>query len=163
MRRGFGGSVAVPAWARFMKAATRGATGRTGMTYQPTSRRSSICRASGARAGAGCLHQATEAASYGVGLWPVDLVAPLPPRQPPTFQDYYPRGFVADELCPLHNPAPNAITSGTTAGSGAMAVAAESSPVGTSGRAPERPQDVVIERRLRPDGSVGIVLRGGGR
>jgi penicillin-binding protein 2D len=160
MRRGFAGTVAVPAWARFMKAATHGAKAQW-YDVPADVEKVSICRASGGRAGAGCLHQGGEIAWSGGGSWSVDIVAPLPPRQPPIFEDYFPRGFVSDELCPLHNPAVNDVAADPSAAI-PLAGSGEASPTGTSGRAPGRQQEVVVERRLRPDGSVAVVMRGGG-
>jgi 1A family penicillin-binding protein len=53
MRRGYAGTVAVPAWARFMAKATVGAKSER-FTMPPDVERVAICRASGQRASTGC-------------------------------------------------------------------------------------------------------------
>jgi membrane peptidoglycan carboxypeptidase len=138
MDRGFAGVVAVPAWARFMKAATSGAKPDW---YQVPSdvEKVAICRISGARAGEGCRH-ALPAAAVTVDTpltWP-PLVRPLPDTkiEDPVYEDLFPIGQVPPDICPLHNGEP-----GTTA-------------TPASG--------ITVQRTLRPDGTIAISMRGGG-
>jgi len=104
MTRGFAGTVAVPAWARFMKAATAGA--KPDWYKVPADvEKVAICRISGARAGEGCRHAVVgEVPAESPTLW-LAPVAPLPtkPPQPPVYEDLFPVGLVPPEVCPLHN------------------------------------------------------------
>jgi penicillin-binding protein 1B len=78
MREGFGGTVAVPAWARFMSAATKGA--RPEWYRMPEDvEKVKICRPSGMRAG---------------------------PPEPNVYEDLFPIGRVPSEICTLHDPFP---------------------------------------------------------
>ena len=150
MSRGFASTVAVPAWARFMKAATTGA--RPDWYAVPADvEKVAICRLSGARATNGCRHAIPEStflgeasAFPGVESWPAP-VAPLPspPPEPNVYEDYFPLGTISSELCPLHG-------------------AAAETAVGTSGVVPYPPRPIVIERVVRPDGTTAIGIKGGG-
>ena len=104
MSRGFAGTVAVPAWARFMKAATAGA--KPDWYKMPADvEKVAICRISGARAGEGCRLAALAdipVASPTSWLPPVGPL-PGPASQPPVYEDLFPIGLVPPELCPLHN------------------------------------------------------------
>ena len=138
MDRGFAGVVAVPAWARFMKAATTGAKAEW---YKVPSdvEKVAICRISGARAGEGCRHVvAADFLTVDTPLtWPPP-VRPLPakPSEDPVYEDFFPIGSVPPELCPLHNGGgPSGSTSST---------------------------DITVQRTVRPDGTVAISMRGGG-
>ena len=104
MARGFGGTVAVPAWARFMKEATKGHKAEW-YDMPPDVEKVAICRLSGARAAPSCKHQYV-AADVPLGR-PVtaDYLAPvpgLPPSQPAVFEDFVAVGQLSSELCPLH-------------------------------------------------------------
>ena len=82
MTRGFAGVVAVPAWARFMKAATTGA--KPEWYAQPYDvEKVAICRTSGARAGDACRQLVSLSGE-------------------PVYEDYFPIGSVPPEMCPLH-------------------------------------------------------------
>jgi 1A family penicillin-binding protein len=154
MSRGFASTVAVPAWARFMKAATMGA--RPDWYEVPSDvERVAICRLTGARATEECRHVippstdpvgADDAlANLGLGLWLSPVASlPSPPPEPNVYEDYFPLGAISAELCPLHgaHPAPEHLS----------VVPASYSP---------RP--IVIERVLRSDGTTGIGIKGGGR
>jgi len=87
MERGYAATVAVPAWGRFMKAAT---TGDKKQWYEvpPDVEKVAICRLSGARAAEGC--------RYAVPDLDHD------PFDPPVYEDYFPVGLVPQEVCPLH-------------------------------------------------------------
>jgi penicillin-binding protein 1A len=63
MRDGFGGTVAVPAWARFMRAATKG-TKPEWYRMPRDVEKVAICRISGERAGEGCRHATLMPAQY---------------------------------------------------------------------------------------------------
>jgi 1A family penicillin-binding protein len=110
MNRGFGGVVAVPAWAHFMKQATRG--DKPDWYEVPADvERVAICRISGARAAEGCRYEvmmpvdAQETPLSEVAHNPELLpVTPLPtmPPEPAVYEDYFPLGMVPPGLCPLH-------------------------------------------------------------
>ena len=150
MSRGFASTVAVPAWARFMKAATTGA--RPDWYAVPADvEKVAICRLSGARATDACRLAITEStdpfeasAVPGLDSWPPP-VAPLPspPREPNVYEDYFALGTISSELCPLHS-------------------AAAETAVGTSGVVSYPPRPIVIERVVRPDGTTAIGIKGGG-
>jgi len=95
MREGFGGTVAVPAWARFMSAATKGA--RPEWYRMPEDvEKVKICRLSGMRAGPDCDAEM---------LQPVELDTDVPP-EPNVYEDLFPIGSVPSEICTLHDPFP---------------------------------------------------------
>jgi len=95
MREGFGGTVAVPAWARFMSAATKGA--RPEWYRMPEDvEKVKICRLSGMRAGPDCDAEM---------LQPVELETDVPP-EPNVYEDLFPIGSVPSEICTLHDPFP---------------------------------------------------------
>jgi penicillin-binding protein 1A len=160
MTRGFAGVVAVPAWARFMKAATT--NDKPDWYAVPGDvEKVTICRLSGARATEACRHAVSPdapatAAEPGVeGMWPF-AVQPLPAAglarerasRPNIYEDFFPLGTVPSELCPLHSRSDDAI-----AGAG---VTTDVLPASHT----QRP--IVVERAIRSDGSTAISLRGGG-
>ena len=176
MRGGFGGVVAVPAWARFMRAAT--ATDKPDWYAMPGDvEKVAICRLSGARATEACRHQADV---YSVTnedgsprLVPVDAMADsdditpvraLPPAQPPVYEDLFSIGAVPSELCPLHGPAANtygiasASVSGAPQSSTPTVDAILATPTGTSGRIAPASTDIVLERVLGADGVIRVVM-----
>jgi 1A family penicillin-binding protein len=86
---GYAGEVAVPLWARFMKAATRG----DAPAWYPTPPglvAVDVCRLSGKRPAAGCDH--VEVVSDDGEVSERSMV----------YADYFPRGHVPLETCPLH-------------------------------------------------------------
>lgn len=109
MSRGFAGTVAVPAWARFMKAATAGAKPEW-YAMPPGLEKVAICPLSGARATDACRqpHALVDIAvgTSGTGSdTTLALAPPLPPPPPPpVYEDIFPLGAVPAEPCPLHNP-----------------------------------------------------------
>ena len=153
MSRGFASTVAVPAWARFMKAATMGA--RPDWYEVPAGvEKVAICRLTGARATEGCRHVIPPStdpegdddavANLGLGSWPSPVASlPSPPPEPNVYEDYFPLGAISAELCPLHgtHPAPEPFS-----------VVPASYP----------PRPIVIERVVRRDGTTGIGIKGGG-
>jgi 1A family penicillin-binding protein len=104
LSRGFAGTVAVPAWARFMKAATTGA--KPDWYEVPADvEKVAICRITGARAGDGCRQVITTDIPVEPTIsWPPP-VRPLPLKaaDPPVYEDLFPIGFVPPDICPLHN------------------------------------------------------------
>jgi penicillin-binding protein 2D len=110
MRDGFGGTVAVPAWARFMTAATRGAT--PDWYRMPSDvEKVKICRLSGMRAGPHCAGEMLDLAA--LPGQPMRVDAPYPsqertvtdvPREPNVYEDLFPIGMIPSELCTLHDP-----------------------------------------------------------
>jgi penicillin-binding protein 1A len=109
MARGFGGTVAVPAWTRFMKAATKG-HGRDWFEMPAGVERVEVCRLTGARASSSCRH------AYVTASWSnthdttngLDPVTPLPPAEPPVYEEFFSVGTLSTELCPLHAPSGSA-------------------------------------------------------
>jgi penicillin-binding protein 1A len=144
MSRGFAGTVAVPAWARFMKTATAGA--RPDWYAVPSDvEKVAICRASGARAADGCKYAALSARAE---IVPLDAafggaVPPIPPpkAEEPVYEDFFPLGVVSPDVCPLHGPA-----------------------AGDDVTALQRPRasEITVQRVQRANGTVLIVMRGGG-
>jgi 1A family penicillin-binding protein len=135
MERGFASTVAVPAWGRFMKAAT---AGHKPAWYDVPSdiETVAICRRSGARATEGCWHEEAPVQETPFALpvtqgWfvrPVNQIARTP-SEPPVYEDFFPIGSISGELCPLHRPEADPIT---------------------------------VVRVPRADGSTQILLKGGG-
>jgi hypothetical protein len=70
-------------------------------------------------------------------------VPPLATRKPeaPVYEDFFPLGLVPPDLCPLHGHATG------------HDVAAQQRPPSST---------VTVQRVLRPDGTVSIMMRGGG-
>ena len=110
MSRGFASVVAVPAWARFMKAATTGA--RPDWYDVPADvEKVAICRLTGARANDACRHPSSEGVheiSQGLAGLVVHAL-PLPigpqpdaPSEPNVYEDYFQLGAISSEPCPLH-------------------------------------------------------------
>jgi len=157
MNRGFAGVVAVPAWVRFMKAATTGA--RPDWYDVPADvEKVAICRLTGARATEECRHAITEDAASGLAEFPSDSwprpVNSLPtlPEEPPVYEDYFPLGTISSERCPLHSAV-------AATASGAPMVDLLIRPASY----PPGGHQIVIERAPRSDGSVAITMKGGGQ
>ena len=173
MRGGFGGVVAVPAWGRFMRAATTG--DKPDWYAMPADiEKVVICRLSGARATDACRHQAdvysvaTEGGSPQLvpvdAMFDQDRVQPirtLPPGQSPVYEDLFAIGAVPSELCPLHNPSPDSYGIATQVQNPPTPDAhpQSPSPVATSGIITAPSTDIVMERVLGPDGVMRIVMR----
>jgi membrane peptidoglycan carboxypeptidase len=113
MRGGFAGVVAVPAWGRFMKAATAGA--KPEWYKMPGDvEKVTMCRRSGARAVDACRHRvefpslSVRPAAFalaGNGQPAVAMIAqPEDPGAPLVYDDLFQTGTVPGELCPLHDP-----------------------------------------------------------
>jgi penicillin-binding protein 1A len=104
MRDGFGGTVAVPAWARFMRAATTGA--KPDWYPMPSDvEKVAICRISSARAGPGCREvHAIALTSYPGAESTLTVLPPdvMSPAEPNVYEDLFPAGAIPPETCPLH-------------------------------------------------------------
>lgn len=103
MARGFASRVAVPAWATFMKAATRGAK-KEWYEMPAGLEEVQMCRLSGRRASPSCRYHyisATQSSSSAAGAVPAAFVGaqPLPAPVPPVYADIFPEGSVASEAC----------------------------------------------------------------
>ena len=162
MRDGFGGTVAVPAWARFMRVATEGAKAEW---YQMPSdvEKVAICRISGARAGPHCSDPYVVAnAAYATGsdalqppvtalvddkYSPVGM-APSESDEPNVYEDLFPVGAIPSETCPIHDSSARASywPSVTPIVDGIIRPASTSAPLR-------------IERIPTADGSYRIVVR----
>jgi membrane peptidoglycan carboxypeptidase len=168
MREGFAGVVAVPAWGRFMRAATAGDK-PDWYEVPPDVEKVAICRVSGARATDACRHAAEiYAVGDGAQFVPsgalmddaeVPPVRALPPGASPVYEDLFPIGAVPSEPCPIHNrPAdPYGVSTASSTPMVDSILGASSSAVGTSGTAPST--DIVLERVLGPDGVMRVVMR----
>jgi penicillin-binding protein 1A len=105
--RGFGGTIAVPAWAAFMRAATSG--DQPDWYSMPADlEKVSICALSGARATPACREPyvapqpvATSGQFDEHGL---PVIPDLPPERPRNhvYEDIFPIGAVPPDLCPMH-------------------------------------------------------------
>lgn len=108
MARGFGGTVAVPAWAKFMKIATHGH--KAEWFEMPSGvEKVAICRLSGARATPSCKHQyiLPDVPVGSMGVVTAGHPAPvqgLPPSEPPVYEELFTVGSISSEMCPLHSP-----------------------------------------------------------
>jgi penicillin-binding protein 1A len=116
MRGGFGGVVAVPAWARFMREATKGAKAEW---YRAPAgvEKVAICRLTGARATEACRHAHAVPASAPAlvaAAFPVDQPAASDPLEPPVYEDLFPAGSVPTEVCTLHGAPASPSTDSTT-------------------------------------------------
>jgi penicillin-binding protein 2D len=105
MSRGFAGTVAVPAWARFMKAATR-SHAPDWFEMPPDVEKVAICRISGARATDACRDHYVFRNNVPVGtigILPAGYPPPMPPlAEPAVYEDLFPVGTIPSELCPIH-------------------------------------------------------------
>ena len=173
MRGGFAGVVAVPAWGRFMKAATAGAKADWYETPADVEK-VEICRLSGARATEACRHSAdVYSLRVAAQLVPIDalqdedeaspVVRTLAAGEPPVYEDLFPVGAVSNEPCPLHNA--TAIASSTSPTPMVDAVLQTSSAKPASGASTltmasqSASTDIVLERVLGPDGVMRMVMR----
>jgi len=146
MTRGFGGTVAVPAWARFMKQATQGDRADW-YEMPPGLEKVEICSLSGARASPSCRHQYVPAANSGMAAGYGAPVEGLPPSMPPVYEELFPIGTLPSELCSIHGPQPyGGFTGETSALSRTPLVDAEL-------------RRVVVERVTGPDGVTRTVVR----
>jgi 1A family penicillin-binding protein len=151
MARGFGGTVAVPAWVRFMKYATRGA--RPDWYEMPGDvEKVAICRLSGARAAPACRDhyvpvQFQMGATGQPGAAYAAPAAGLPPSEPSVTEELFPAGTVSSELCPIHAPQASHDGSGDT-------VPGSSTPM-----VDKELRRVVVERVPGRDGVMRVVVR----
>jgi 1A family penicillin-binding protein len=101
MHGGFASVVAVPAWARFMRAATEGAAADW---YEMPGgiEKVTLCSRSGARAVDACRHHV----EYVTASYHADgtMIGPPVPVStgPPVYEDLFPVGAVSAEPCPVH-------------------------------------------------------------
>ena len=179
MARGFGGTVAVPAWAAFMKAATAGA--KPDWYSMPSDlEKVAICPLSGARATPACREEYLSAGTPVGTTGELDdaglpIIAPVTEPRPrnQVYEDIFPIGAVPPELCPLHNPVAggsDVAMSNTTPLPPTPMVDAALQRAGSSQPAPAStmgsPTTVrsvnsrtYIERIVGPDGVVRFVIR----
>ena len=154
MRGGFGGVVAVPAWAQFMRQATQGAKAEWYKT-PPDVERVSICRLSAARAVDACRHAAAPAAAPLIDtLYPPTVSEPPEADEPPVFEDLFPAGVAPREVCPLHSGDSQPLASATPTVDAALqrtGVAAASA-VRAGGR-------LLVEKISSPDGIIRYVVK----
>jgi penicillin-binding protein 2D len=177
MKGGFAGVVAVPAWGRFMKAATAG-DAPDWYEMPGDVEKVAICRLSGARATEACRHPAEVYSVTADGtpaqLVPVDAMqdeADAPPvrtlaaGEAPVYEDLFPVGAVSSEPCPLHNPSPYAIAAYPSPTPMVDSIVRTSASIPTVSASSltmaSRPAytDIVLERVLGPDGVMRMVMR----
>jgi hypothetical protein len=170
MRGGFAGVVAVPAWGRFMRAAT--AHDKPDWYAMPADvEKVAICRLSGARATEACRHQSDVYAVVHDGSSPQLLpiaamldqddqksVRTMPAGESPVYEDLFAIGAVPADICPIHNPPPGSFGS-TSASQASDSPVPASSPVATSGTFTTATSDIVLERVLGPDGVIRMIMR----
>jgi penicillin-binding protein 1A len=114
MRGGYAGEVAVPLWARFMRDSTKG--NRDDWYKAPAGVvTANVCRLSGKRPGAGCYGSYVETADGSVST------------TSSVYTEYFAKGTVPDEICPLHVYRPT-IDMRTATWSGETAAPSTSSP-----------------------------------
>ena len=166
MREGFAGTVAVPAWARFMSAATKGSKPEW-YRMPPDVEKVAICRLTGMRAGPHCNEALAEAgprdlATMDAAIAPVAAVSAAP-DEPNVYEDLFPTGSIPPEVCPLHDPAArvDGIAASATPivdsllGSGPLQPA-PSQPAAAIRTPPVR---LFVDRVPQADGSVRTVIR----
>ena len=131
MREGYGGIVAVPAWAAFMREATRGAKPEW---YEMPSgiEKVAVCPLSGARATDACRHAAT-----------------ISGAAPAVREDLFPAGSAPQDPCAVHGAA--AVAFGGAAAGTPLVNAALYRP-STESR-------LFVDRVPQPDGTVRLVIR----
>ena len=166
MREGFAGTVAVPAWARFMTAATRGS--KPEWYRMPSDvEKVAICRLSGMRAGPRCNEAHEEpvpqdAAAIDAAYGP-EVPVPADPDEPAVYEDLFPVGNIPSEICPLHETAARAdgFAASPTPMVDALTGSAPYQPAplqpGAAIRTP--PTRLFVDRVAQPDGSVRTVIR----
>jgi len=167
MRGGFGGVVAVPAWASFMRAATKGATPE--WYRMPTDiEKVAICRLSGSRAGPGCrdahtMTPASEHLAVGAALTQatdasaVTPAALLPPAEPLVYEDLFPVGAVPSETCSIHDPARAATTTPVVDAVLQASTGPVPPPLGPAIRSPSSRS--FVDRVPTADGSHRVIVR----
>jgi penicillin-binding protein 1A len=150
MARGFAGTVAVPAWTMFMKAATQ--DDKPEWFEMPSAvEKVAMCRISGARATPSCRHHYVyePPVAAGVGLMDASYAAaasPVRPPEPAVFEELYAVGSISSAICPIHGDAV------TTPSTPLVDAALQRSPLQSN---PDRPRRVV-----GADGSVRLVSGG---
>ena len=173
MREGFGGTVAVPAWARFMRAATKGA--KPEWYRMPSDvEKVAVCRITGERAGPGCRDAALMPAHYVPdrtderisavsmidGKYPPDPpVAPvgsLAAAEPNVYEDLFPIGAIPSETCRQHDSA--GVVTDTPLLDAALRDASSSAPP-QYGPAIRTSTPLYVQRVPRGDGSYRYVIR----
>ena len=167
MREGFAGTVAVPAWARFMRSATRGS--KADWYRMPRDvEKVAICRLSGERAGPSCRDAHAAAERYGASTPasplidtkypPEPALAPvgvLPPAEPVVYEDLFPVGAIPSETCRLHDAASAAHTP-LVDGVLRQTSLSDPPPPGPAIRSSSR---LYVEREPRGDGTYRTVIR----
>jgi penicillin-binding protein 1A len=178
MREGFASVVAVPAWAKFMGAATKGS--RPDWYQMPSDvEKVAICRLSGARAGVGCRAAAIAAASASSELavdgaqlsivpakdrgYPQDAAATaaraLAPDESPVYEDLFPVGAIPSDVCPLHSGVQTSATPIVDAVLEARSGSAE--PIAAGPAVRSAATRLYVDRIPTADGSYRIVVRQG--
>jgi penicillin-binding protein 1A len=106
MRGGFGGVVAVPAWAQFMRDATKG-TKPQWYSMPSDVEKVAICRLSGARASEACRHPEWYAPVVASSFSPAwhESASERELEEPPVYEDLFPVGSVPSQPCPMHGRA----------------------------------------------------------
>ncbi|HEV3485303.1 MAG TPA: PBP1A family penicillin-binding protein, partial [Vicinamibacterales bacterium] len=165
MTRGFAGTVAVPAWAKFMRAATAGS--KPEWYAMPSDvQKVAVCPISGGRATEVCRHalsvravDAISDADYGVqtaAYRPADYPAE-PDAQ--VYEDLFPIGAIPAETCWVH-AADNAPPLYTPAATSTPMVDRALSGAGRSPTISDVPRTrLVVDRHVGADGRVRMVIR----
>ncbi len=148
MRGGFGGVVAVPAWARYMRQATQGAAADWYSTPSDVEK-VAICRLTGARATEACRHaDAVPSQQVVDAAFVQSPAAAAEPQEPPVYEDLFAVGTVPAATCPVHGIIDvQTAPSSTPMVDAALAVA------------PRVESRLVVERITGQDGQIRFVVR----
>lgn len=160
MQGGFGGIVAVPAWAQFMRQATKGAKPE----WYPTPadvEKVAICRLTGARATEACRHPVIPATS---DLAVMDTMYPAEPPVPQpvasesgVYEDLFPIRAIPSDTCPLHGA--SAESSTTPSATPLVDAAVQPASIISPGAAVRTGARLFVERITGPDGLVRYVIK----
>ena len=159
MRDGFGGTVAVPAWAAFMTAATRGAKPEW-YRMPPNVEKIRICRLSGMRAGPHCEQDAFDPSRIGEPMV-LNASYSAEPAEPNVYEDLFTIGAIPSEICTLHEPGARSLDGAIPIPvADSLVQPASYAPVATTGAAIRMPQTrLYVERVPQPDGSYKTTIR----
>ena len=151
MRGGFGGVVAAPAWAHFMREATKGAKPEW---YRAPSgiEKVAICRLTGARATESCRQSVTTVAASPALVDTLYPATRSEPEEPPVYEDLFPTGTAPSETCTRHG-APSSWGSTTPLVDAALQHAE------TRGTAVRSSSRLFVEKVTGADGLVRYVIR----
>ena len=160
MRGGFGGVVAVPVWAQFMRSVTKG-TKAEWYSMPSDVEKVAICRLTGARATQACRHPEwyapADAAVVTTSFVQTPASIGIPPasveeNEPPVYEDLFPVGTVPPQPCPVHGVADS---SSTPTGTPLVDAALQQPVVGAVVRTGSR---LAVQKITDPNGIIRYVV-----